>query len=141
MNVIVNFLNDVLLEPVAIQLWLHWMIVTIFVGPGLLLRYESARHEGKVILASNAVLSIVFVLWYSQVGYTRILGLPHILFWIPLLTYLYPRRKNLTSPPLVYGISTLFVLTIVVSLAFDFTDVIRYMLGERAPRVPGAGSP
>ncbi len=141
MNVIVNFINDVLTQPVAIQLWLVWMTFAAFVGPGLLLRYVSARREGTVILASNSVLGILGVFWYSQVGYTRILGLPHILFWIPLLTYLYPRRKNLTSPSPVYGITTLLVLTIVVSLAFDFTDVIRYMLGERASLVPVAGSP
>ena len=32
-------------------------------------------------------------------------------------------------------ILSLVILTILVSLAFDYVDVIRYLLGERAPLV------
>ncbi len=139
MDMIINFINDVLAQPVAVQLWVVWMIAALFVVPGLLLRYESSRSEGKVILASSIVLAVLMLLWYSQVGYTRILALPHILIWTPLLVYLYSRRNNLASPSHVRWMTTTLVLTIVVSLAFDCTDVIRYFLGERASRVPVAG--
>ena len=139
MNIIVNFINDVLTQPIVIQLWVIWMIAAIFVVPGLQLRYESSRREGKVILASSIVLSISMLLWHAQVGYTRILALPHILIWMPLLVYLYSRRTNLASPSPVRRMTTVLVLTIVISLAFDCTDVVRYILGERASRVPVAG--
>ena len=136
---IINFINDVLAQPVAVQLWVVWMIAALFVVPGLLLRYEPSRREGKVMLASSIVLAVLMLLWHAQVGYTRIVALPHILIWTPLLVYLYSRRTNLASPPRVRRMTTILVLTIVVSLAFDCTDVIRYLLGERAPRVPVAG--
>ena len=138
MDIIINFISDVLAQPVAVQLWVLWMTAAIFVVPGLLLRYESARREGKVILASSIVLAVLMLLWYSQVGYTRIIALPHILIWPPLLGYLYSRRNNLASPSHVRRMTTILVLTIVVSLAFDVTDVIRYLLGERASMVPVA---
>ena len=139
MNSIINFISDVLAQPIAVQLWVLWMTVAIFIVPGLLLRHESSRREGKVILASSIVLAVLMLLWHSQVGYTRIVALPHILIWTPLLVYLYARRNNLASPSLVRRMTTVLVLTIVVSLAFDFTDVILYILGERASRVPVAG--
>ena len=49
MDMIINFINDVLAQPMAVQLWVVWMIAALFVVPGLLLRYESSRREGKVI--------------------------------------------------------------------------------------------
>lgn len=139
MDIIINFIDDVLAQPVAVQLWVIWMIAAMFVVPGWLLRYESSRREGKVMLASSIVLAVLMLLWHPQVGYTRILALPHLLIWTPLLVYLYSRRDNLASPAHVRWAATALVLTIVVSLAFDVTDVIRYMLGERESRVPVAG--
>ncbi len=132
MAIIANFADDVLAQPVAVQLWVLWMIAAIFVVPGLLLRYESSRREGTVILASSIVLAVLMLLWYSQVGYTRIIALPHILIWPPLLGYLYLRRNNLASPARVRWLTTILVLTLVVSLAFDCTDVIRYILDAQA---------
>ena len=139
MDMIINFISDVLAQPMAVQLWVVWMIAALFVVPGLLLRYESSRREGKVILASSIVLSILMLLWHAQVGYTRMLGLPHILIWMPLLGYLYSRRKHLAFPLQVRRMTTVLVLTIVVSLAFDSANVIRYILGERASLVPVVG--
>ena len=139
MDMITNFISDVLAQPIVVQLWVVWMIAAIFIVPGLLLRYESSRREGKVMFASSIVLSILMLLWHSQVGYTRIVGLPHILIWTPLLVYLYSRRTNLASSSPVHLMTVAFVLTIVVSLAFDCADVIRYILGERASRVSVAG--
>lgn len=136
---IMDLISDIQAQPIAVELWVQWTGAVIFVVPGLLLMYESSRCEGKVILASSIVVSVLMLLWHSQVGYTRILALPHILIWTPLLVYLYARRKNLASPARVCWITTILVLTIVVSLAFDITDVIRYILGERASRVPVAG--
>jgi len=139
MNIVINFISDVLAQPVVVQLWVVWMIGAIFIVPGLLLRYESSRLEGKVILASSIVLAVLMLLWHSQVGYTRILALPHLLIWTPLLVYLYSRRSSLASPSHVRRMTMILVLTIVVSLAFDITDVIRYVLGERASMVAVAG--
>ena len=134
-----DLISDIQAQPIAVQLWVQWTGAVIIVVPGLLLRYESSRCEGKVILASSIAVFALLPLWHSQVGYTRILALPHILIWTPLLVYLYSRRNNLASPSLVRWMTTVFVLTIGVSLAFDFTDVVRYILGERASRVPVAG--
>lgn len=139
MDIIIHFISDVFAQPVAVQLWGVWLLAAIFAVPGLMLRYESSRRDGKVILASSIVLTVLMLLWYAQVGYTRIIGLPHILIWLPLLAYLYSRRTNLSSPSHVRWLTMTLVLTILVSLAFDCTDVIRYILGERASRVPIAG--
>ena len=132
MDLVINFIRDVSMQTVKVQIWAVWMLATIFVVPGVLLRVESCRREGKVILASSIVLSILILLWHSQVGYSRILGLPHFLIWVPLLVYIYSRRENLSSPRQVLWLTNVLVLTIVVSLGLDSADVVRYILGERA---------
>ena len=70
---------------------------------------------------------------YDQLGYVKLLGLPHILFWTPLAVYLFAtfRKPQLTKAPKI--IIALILATILISLAFDYTDVIRYALGERTP--------
>ena len=61
--------------------------------------------------------------------------LPHIVIWTPLAIYLYRRRKHFVNPWPVRWTVTALMATIVVSLGFDYVDILRYLLGERAPLV------
>ena len=49
-------------------------------------------------------------------------------------------RRHLASPWQVRWAVNVLMLTILVSLAFDYVDAIRYMMGERAPlNLPTSG--
>ena len=67
-------------------------------------------------------------------GYVRLLGLPHLIFWIPLVIYLILRVCRGTPIETPYR-QVLYVLigTLLISLAFDAQDVVRYLLGETDP--------
>ena len=93
-------------QPQWIGWWLIWLTFGAFLLPFALLFWRSSRIAGAAgILAS--VASAYGVGWvYDRLGYVKLLGVPHILFWTPLAIYLivllrrgdlpvWPRRDHL----------------------------------------------
>lgn len=124
--------------PDHLLLWIMWLLTVMVAAPLVLLAFREARRAGIVLLATNLLLAVVMHFFYQQVGFVRLLGLPHIVIWTPLLIYgvLRLRRGGLRDFP--RGALLVFCLTLTISLVFDYIDVARYLLGETAPMVPGA---
>jgi hypothetical protein len=92
--------------------------------------------EARVVLAAILVGVVVQMLIIVRVGFVRLLGLGHILAWVPMLLWLVPRLMNL-DPGTVFGRWLFAVVALdLASLAIDFVDVARYLGGDRQP-VPG----
>lgn len=132
-DLVVNFLIDVFAQPVWIQLWVVWMVAVIVAVPVIMRMYGAVRQDHLIVACSTVTLLVVMPLWHGQIGYVRLIGLPHIVVWTPLAIYLHARRRHLSSPWQVRRAVHVFMLTIIVSLAFDYVDAVRYILGERAP--------
>ena len=132
-DMVVSFLVGVFAQPVAVQLWAVWMVAVVIATPIMMRNFGAARRDTLIVASSTVALLVVMPLWHDHIGYVRLLGLPHILVWTPLAVYLYYRRQHLSSPWQIRWAVTVFMLTIVVSLAFDYVDAVRYILGERAP--------
>lgn len=132
LNYVIAFLGDVSLQPNWVQVWFVWMVTIIIVAPFPLLHGSVTRRDGQVAAASALFLALVMPFWHAEVGYTRLLGLPHFVAWVPLLAWLYWRRAHLIASPRVRWAVLILAATTATSLAFDGTDVIRYALGERA---------
>ncbi len=72
-------------------------------------------------------------------GLSRILGLGHIVPWIPLLIYLGLRisseavgpRLTAEASPALFWYVIIVVATVGVCLVFDVYDVVRWFRGER----------
>ncbi len=74
----------------------------------------------------------------DRLGHVKLPGLPHIIVRTPLGIYLFTRlRTNLPRP--AGWLIDVVPGTIVISRAFDDTDVLRYLLGDQAPRAVPAG--
>jgi hypothetical protein len=118
-------------QPVWLQAWVYWMVL-VNLGSVVFVRQ---RVEARWVLGLFLVNGI-FMSWLNDVqGFTRLLGLSHVIFWTPLLIYLIRRipRIETRSP---FGVYVRIVLaTNGVSLVVDYVDVIRYLLGERAPLI------
>jgi hypothetical protein len=127
-------------QPQWIGWWLIWLTFGAFLLPFALLFWRSSRIAGAAsILAS--VASAYGVGWvYDRLGYVKLLGAPHILFWTPLAIYLIVLLRRGDLPVWPRRIIYVVLATIVVSLAFDYSDVARYLLGERTPSVPPPGA-
>ena len=125
-------------QPAWVQYWVTWMAVAI-VGTFVLLLFSKAtRRDAIIILLANVAVYFVMMWLYEKVGFVRLLGIVHIVFWTPLAVYLWLRLKDdaITAP--FRQIIWIFLATILASLAFDFADVARYMFGERASMVPAS---
>ena len=128
MDVYQAFAADVAAGPQWVYWWVNFMgIVLMLAIPFAFVRAE-ARWAVLVI-----ALTFPSMMWlYAQVGYVLLLGLIHVIIWTPYVVYLWMRRDRWRVSETISGkwIALLFA-TMIVSLAFDYTDVIRYALGER----------
>jgi len=111
--------------------WLYWMSFAIIVTPLVLIFSKSTRLDAVIVLLTNIAMLVGMGWIYEQIGYVRLMGIVHVILWTPLFIYLFLRAKNGEMPLLCRLVMWMFAATLAVSLVFDYTDVVRYLLGER----------
>jgi hypothetical protein len=119
--------------------WLQaWVMVLVIVNLAAAL-FLVARQDGKFSSRAEVLAILVsffaagaFMSWlYEQLGYVRLLGLPHLVFWLPVYIWLVIKfRRNEFTPPFKHYL-ILYFLVAGISLVLDFVDVLRYLMGER----------
>ncbi|UWQ29369.1 hypothetical protein [Leisingera sp. M523] len=120
-------------QPLWVQIWVNILFLGAFVLPLALLIWRPSRVAGLATVAAS-VLAGAGVYWlYGQLGYVRLLGLPHVLLWTPLLIWLWRQRAQPGMPVWPRRIILAVCTVIAISLAFDYVDAARYLLGERQP--------
>lgn len=118
-----------------LQIWLIWLSVVVFVGPFFFLFSREMRRDTFIFLLVNICVYVAMMWLFQQVGFVRLLGAVHVIFWTPVALYLWGRLKN---PAIVFPFRQLIWLilgTVLVSLVFDYMDVARYLMGDRANMV------
>ncbi len=132
MNAFVKFNKGMLRMPIHWQLWLMVLVAANMFGPLFFLHYLEAQVVLGTILASMTLMTLLT----GRFGFTRILGLGHIL-WVPMLAFLFARLGDIPAGD-AFGIwiRALIVLNS-VSLVIDAIDVIHYIAGDRAETVAG----
>ena len=92
--------------------------------------------EGRVVLVAMLTGAVVQLVIVGRLGFVRLLGIGHIVAWLPMLLWLVPRLSNLDSAtPFGRWLFAVVVLDL-VSLAIDLVDVGRYLAGDHQP-APG----
>lgn len=131
-----SFSEAVATQGPILRLWVRWMTLLMVGTPLLLLIHKSCRREGAVPLAA-AIANISLMMWlYGQMGFVRLLGLPHLLIWTPLAVHMRLMLRNHRMPRLPGLASWTYLITIIISLVFDYIDVARWLLGERGSIPP-----
>lgn len=120
-------------QPAWVGYWLKWMMVGSFFLPLALLIWKPSRMAGIASLVAAILSAIGVTLLFNALGYVKLLGLPHILILTPLAIYLFTQTKRADMPSIPRWIIVIVLATTLISLVFDYTDVIRYLLGERTP--------
>jgi len=112
--------------------WYIWMNILGLFNFGAIF-FASRDVRARWVVAAMIGNMIFMTLLYKHFGYTRILGLSHIVFWTPLVIYLWRKRESfperIWATRWLYGV--IFVNTL--SLLIDYTDVIRFIAGDKAP--------
>ncbi|WP_101067882.1 hypothetical protein [Roseovarius salinarum] len=131
-----SFSDAVQQMPPQLRIWVLWLTFAMIAAPLVLLCFRQTRRDGAVVLAASFAVITAMQLLYQAVGFTRLLGLAHVLIWGPLAVYLALRLRQGVVPRLPRAVIAVFLVTIGVSLVFDVVDVVRYLAGDRAPLVP-----
>lgn len=112
-------------EPLWLKSWVYWMIfinsISIF--------FAFTRNEAHWVLTAWLANLLTMPMLFDAVGYVRLLGLPHIVFWTPLVIYLWMKRRSFSS---TWAGRYLWVVmaTNGASLVIDYIDVARYLAGD-----------
>lgn len=114
-------------SPAWIIAWMVFMGVVMMAAIPFSVKDWRARFAIIAMIGNLVVMSVLF----ERFGYTRILGLAHIIFWTPLLAYLWTRRSNHPDRIWTGRWVKLAMIVIFISLLFDYIDVARYALGNR----------
>ena len=134
-TIAMTFEEAIALQPQWVQIWLNLLLGGAFILPIALLISRQSRVAGIVTLIVSLTAGFAVMWLFDRLGYVKLLGLPHILLWTPLVIYLFGQFRRPDMPQIPKVILGLVLATILISLAFDYVDVLRYILGERGPSV------
>lgn len=132
MRAFIKFNRGMLKMALHWQLWVMLLVAANVVAPLFFLHHVEAQVVLGTIVASMALMTLLT----SQFGFTRIVGLGHVL-WVPMLAYLYTKLGHIPATD-TFGIwiRALFVLN-GLSLVLDAADAVRYFMGDRQEAVQG----
>jgi hypothetical protein len=133
MDAVLTMEEAIELQPAWIGMWLNWLMIGGVFLPLVLFVWPSTRIAAllSVLAAVGSGLAVFFM--YNKMGYVKLLGLPHVILWTPLVWYYLTLLRGDTIPLIARYVMYVVLATILISLAFDYVDFIRYILGERAP--------
>ena len=132
MRAFIKFNKGMMKMPFHWQLWLVLLLTVNLIVPF----FYIDRVEAQVVLAVLVASFVLSTILTSRVGFTRLLGLGHIL-WVPLLWFLWTHLEQ-NPPDDFFGIWIRTLMTLnAMSLVIDAIDVIRYIAGDRAETVKG----
>jgi hypothetical protein len=132
MRAFIKFNKGVMKMPMLWQIWLMLLVLANMIVPLFFL----GRREAQVVIGVFVASAVMQVVLTSVTGFTRLLGLGHIL-WIPLLYFLWMRlEQNPADDFFGLWIRVVMVLN-ALSLVIDVVDVVRYIAGDRAETVEG----
>lgn len=119
-----GFFQEVYQKPMWLQLWLTWLLIVNTFSLAFL------RHrEGRVTFVTWVLVGITMMIAYALIGWSRGLGIVHVIWWTPLLIWLYRRFRQ--HPP--EGAFRVWLIALLVSdgvsLVIDYVDTVRYLTG------------
>lgn len=122
-------------QPEWVQIWLYFLLVGAFLLPFALLVWRQTRLVGIVTILASMAAGLTIDAMYMRLGYVKLLGLPHVVLWTPVAIWLIRLVGREDIPVWPRRIMMLILATLLISLAFDYVDVARYLLGNRTPTV------
>ena len=126
MSAFIEFNKGMMKMPFSWRLWLM-LLVSVNLGVPL---FFLDRREAQFVLGAFLVSMALMTILTAKFGFTRILGLGHIL-WLPLVFFLWLRLSHIPADDF-FGFWIRAVLTLnTVSLVLDTVDVTRYIRGNK----------
>lgn len=121
-------------EPLWLQAWVGVLMAVNLAALLFVARREAGgwkvRWEPVAILVSFFGAAFAMNALYAAVGYVRLLGLAHLVFWGPVWGWILWHRSQYSTRN-AFGIYLHVYLVIAgISLVIDALDVVRYVVGD-----------
>lgn len=121
-------------EPAWLQIWVLLLVVTNLAALFFVLGKNTdgwhVRAEPIAIFVSFFVAGAIMNWMYTEYGYVRLLGLAHLIAWLPVYGWIVTRRNQIGFSSVFGKYIHSYLLVAGVSLIIDFIDVIRYLVGD-----------
>lgn len=123
-------------EPAWLRAWVMVMVVTHFAAVLFIVKREDGRFGVRlepIAMLASFVAAALFMDWiYGQVGYVRLLGGAHLVFWTPAWLFVASRARQIGRATVFGWYVHAYLLIAGTSLVVDAVDVIRWALGDGA---------
>lgn len=119
------FMRGLMRQPPLVMAWVGMLVLV----NGVLALFFLNTLEAKVVLVALAIGGVIMELLTWRHGFTRLLGLGHVL-WLGLVPWLATRVSLHESGPVVYWLVAVIAFNS-LSLVFDVRDVVLYLRGAR----------
>ena len=128
-----SFMEAVMAQPPLVKFWILWLAFITTISWIVFLFSKQTRLDAVILFFVGGAVTFWMQWIYATEGFVRLLGLPHVVLWTPLLIYLGYRvsRVDYTTP--FRQIMYVLIASIAISLLFDYADVARYLLGDKEP--------
>jgi hypothetical protein len=133
MNGFVKFNKGIVRMSWPAKLWLLLLVA----ANGVASLFFLDRVEAQAVLAAMMIGATLMSFLTARFGFTRILGLGHIL-WIPLLGWLAFRLGQIPADDAFSMWVRVVIVVNVISLVMDGADVVRYAADDRKELVTGS---
>ena len=121
-------------QSIWLQAWVTTLVVVHLLGLAFVAHRTpegwKVRAEPIAIVASFAAAGILMTWLFGQVGYVRLLGLAHLVFWTPVYAWILRRRKAIGFDSLFGKYVLLYLAIAGSSLLIDVVDLVRYLMGD-----------
>ena len=116
--------------------WKLWLILLVSFNLVVPLTFFIDRLEAQIVVASMLVSVVLMTILTALSGFSRLVGLGHIL-WIPMIIFLWIRLDAIPTSD-SYGVWIRILIGLnAASLLLDGIDVRRYICGDRKETVAG----
>lgn len=122
-------------EPLWLRTWIQVLVAANLSAVLFVLGREDGhwkvRPEPIAILSSFVAAGIAMGHLYHEVGYVRLLGIAHLVFWGPVYGWiLFTRRRRHPLRTSFGAYLHVYLVIAGLSLAVDTIDVVRYLAGD-----------
>ena len=126
--------------PLWVQIWVAGILIPVNVLPFFLL--ESVVGQAGALAALLVLVTNGPLMWVYR-GMNKVLSIPHLIAWGPLVIYLLMLLSEsgfrADASRMELGLAALLLAINGISLMFDVVDSAKWLAGDRAtPGIPGS---
>jgi len=114
----------------AVKIWMNWMTIIFLAAIPFAIKHVQARWAVLALVLTGIGAVIV----WTQTQNVHLLGIVHLVVWLPLAIYLW--RSVLSQPEkkqfrFFFTWAVLIFATICISLVFDVRDIYLVLTGAK----------